>query len=69
MRRPSFIKHSGPYKVVSLANGLLEVTPAWPQFPKWTEENGGGPGLLSRLALAEDLERWLNASFKEPDVS
>lgn len=63
MRRPSLVRRSGPYRVISLSDGKLQLTPAWPQFPKWTPEDGGGPGLLSRLGLADDLERWLNAPY------
>ena len=60
MRKPTIVTKSGPYKVKSLASGVLKVEPTWPQFPVWTEEDGGGPGMGSRMALAADLERWLN---------
>lgn len=69
MRRPTIVKKSGPYKVQSCADGSLTVVPTWPQFGTYTPENGGGPGVFSRLWLAGDLARWLNAPFKEPDVS
>jgi len=62
MRRPTFIRESGPYKVVSCADGTLSVKPTWPQFQPWNEEDGGGPGLFSRMALAANLQRWLNAT-------
>ena len=64
MRRPKIVRESGPYTVKSLANGVLEVHPSWPQCSEWTED-GGGPGLISRLTLAGALEDWLNASYKE----
>ncbi len=60
MRRPKIVKDSGRYRVNSRADGSLVVRPEWPQFPPWTEEDGGGPGLISRVLLAERLERWLN---------
>ena len=62
MRRPSFIKANGPYKVYSRADGTLIVEPEWPDSPPWTD--GGGPGLLSRMGLANDLQAWLNAPYK-----
>ena len=58
-----FIAQCGPYKVSSLANGDMKVailTPDWPQFPKYNELDGGGPGVLSRLELASELETYLN---------
>lgn len=64
MRRPVFIKQSGPYTVRSQANGELTVKPTWPQFPPWNKLDGGGPGMGSRLNLADDLEKWLNAPYK-----
>ena len=64
-RRTTLALVSGPYTVKSCADGTLVVTPAWPQFPKWTEEDGGGPGWATRLTLAADLERWLNAPYRE----
>ena len=60
VRRTALIRDSGPYVVKSRAHGVLNVYPAWPQFPEYNDEDGGGPGVLSRLALADDLERWLN---------
>ncbi len=60
MRRPPSIKRAGPYKVQSCADGTLRVTPEWPRLRKWNPEDGGGPGLFSRLSLAEDLQDWLN---------
>ena len=63
MRRPSLVKHSGPYKCVSYADGRIEVTPRWPQYQVWIPETGGGPGVGSRIALAAELERWLNEPY------
>ena len=64
MRRPAMVRQSGPYKVDSVADGTMIVTPSWPQCPAWRKGEGGGPGLFSRLGLAADLERWLNAGLK-----
>jgi hypothetical protein len=59
-RRSRLIRESGPYRVESCADGTLRVEPDWPQFPKYTDEEGGGPGLFSRMNLAGDIERFLN---------
>lgn len=69
MRRPHWVKKSGPYKVSSHADGTLTVYPAWPQFQEWTEEDGGGPGLFSRTGLAHDLQNWLNAVYDVAEVA
>ena len=59
------IKEAGPYKAVSLANGQIRITPAWPEFPPYNEDDGGGPGVLSRLALAGAIEALLNGEAAE----
>ena len=71
-RRTTTMREAGPYKVVSMADGTLRVHPEWsgadwPGRPAWmrlTEperSEGGGPGILSRMRLAEELQDWLNA--------
>jgi hypothetical protein len=65
MTRPPEIKAAGPYVCHSCADGTVIVIPRWPQFPTYSELEGGGPGLSSRLALQEAFMRWLNA---EEDV-
>ncbi len=64
MRRPNLIRKSGPYRCESRADGSILITPDWSQFPKYTEEDGGGPGVISRLALAVNLEEWLNSIYE-----
>lgn len=66
LRRPSIVKESGPYRCVSYADGRIEVKPTWPQYPPYDPEHGGGPGIFGRMGLARELERWLNAPYKEP---
>lgn len=69
MRRPSWLRKSGPFKCTSFANGLIEVKPAWSQYDiEWTADGGGGPGFAGRMRLAADLERWLNAPFTGNEV-
>jgi hypothetical protein len=65
-RRTALLKLSGPYEVKSLANGELRVSPAWSQFRPYTEADGGGPGMSSRLALAADVQDFLNGTKAEP---
>lgn len=64
-RRTALLKLSGPYEVKSLANGELRVSPAWSQFRPYTEADGGGPGVLSRLALATQVQNFLNGTRHE----
>lgn len=61
------VKESGPYKVDSMALSLgeLRVRPKWQEYgDDWQTQQlngqGGGPGVFSRLALAESLEEILN---------
>lgn len=63
VRRTALIKRSGPYEVSSRVDGVIMIKPRWQQ----SEEEGGGPGLLSRIALAENIERWLNATYANAD--
>ena len=63
-RRTKFMKESGPYRVLSCADGSLRVTPEWPQDPPWSEDEGGGPGLFSRLQLAAEIEEFLNVGTR-----
>lgn len=63
-RRTALMRQSGPYQVESTIGGQLVIVPKWSQVPVWTEEDGGGPGLFSRLALAADLQAWLNAPYE-----
>ena len=63
------IPDGGPYRVKSLVDGKLTLSPHWsalPGKPGWLrqtdedEDIAGGPGIFSRLALASDVERLLN---------
>ena len=62
-RRTALMRHSGPYAVSSRVDGTLLVKPSWPRFRPFDEAAGGGPGFPSRLSLAAELERWLNAPY------
>ena len=71
-RKTKLIKDSGPYRVDSqaLSHGSLMVYPRWSQYGSdWQEiqDNGygGGPGFLSRMSLAYDIESWLNNTFEQ----
>ena len=52
-RQHHLITRSGPYRVESLANGELRVTPEYSQLD-------GVPGVLTRMELARQIERLLN---------
>ncbi len=65
VRRPRSVREAGPYKVHSCSDGTLTIEPAWPKFRPWTAEEGGGPGVYSRMVLAVDLQAWLNNEVGE----
>lgn len=48
---------------ISLANGNIIVVPTW-HGPKWTPEDGGGPGVFTRVGAARRLQRLINAHLK-----
>ena len=67
-RRTKLIKESGPYEVRSCANGELHVYPQWSNYPRWSNFEpfkGSGPGVLSRIRLAREIEEFLNVGTKE----
>lgn len=50
------------FKVESLANGNMLVTPDWIKTCEWPDEPGvGGPGLFSRLRMA----LWIETRLKK----
>lgn len=59
-RRTVMIRHCGPYDVKSHADGKLTIHPLYPQFADMCEEGCGKPGLLTRMALAKEVEDLLN---------
>ena len=64
MRRPSVVRQSGPFFCQSLANGHILIKPAWSQYERvWNLEEGGGPGIFTRMELARELQYWLNATY------
>ena len=84
MKRSEFIRKCGPYKVHSISQDMhgvrLEVFPAFPQYDKdfsdgtkWAinrlkEHKGGGPSIFTAIALAKELEAFLNQSYSEAEV-
>lgn len=51
-------------KVVSCSDGTLRVEPKWRGVKPYTRKDGGGPGLLSRLAAAHRLEVLIRKSIR-----
>ena len=60
MRRKISVSQNGPYHVESCADGTLIVYPAWTREGNWDLEQGGGPGITSRMHLAGCVEELLN---------
>ena len=69
MKKPSWVRQSGPFVCSSLSNGYILVQPSWPQYGAvWRSEEGGGPGAVGRIGLAADLQKWLNSVYTEAEV-
>ena len=69
-RGSKLMRDAGPYRVKSLADGRFMVYPEWSCYPEgasWKADaahevwEGGGPGVVSRMSLATEMERFLNA--------
>lgn len=52
-------------KVKSCADGSMNVEPKWIGIKEYTPEDGGGPGLLTRLAAAQSFERAINKMLRD----
>lgn len=48
-------------EVFSLSDGTMKIEPEWRGVRIYTPEDGGGPGLLSRLAAAKWCQSLINA--------
>lgn len=80
MKQNKSVKVSGPYKVTSHSQGsgmvYFMVYPAFPDYDyeghKWAEtrfnQEGGGPGIFTAIATAEQLELFLNSVYSEDDI-
>ena len=78
VRRTALLREGGPYRVISLVDGSLSVwatwandygKPAWRRRDQADQETAGGPGMFSRVALADHLERWLNWPYDEAQLA
>ena len=56
----ALLKELRPYKVLSLANGHLSVEPTWRPVGSGEGIGEGVGGVLSRMTLADIVERILN---------
>ena len=69
MRKPAWVRKSGPFVCSSFANGYILVKPSWAQYGAvWQREAGGGPGFSGRLGLASDLQEWRISVYSEAEV-
>lgn len=67
-RRTKLMRDAGPYRVLSCADGSLRIEPDWPGEEYFDEETGGGPGLFTRMALADHVERFLNGGRRRKEI-
>lgn len=51
-------------RVESCANGAMRIWPQWKGVKPYNDEDGGGPGLLSRIAAAELLQDMIDHALK-----
>ena len=50
----------GPFECESRADGTVLVKPSWSAWPPYSEDDGGGPGVGSRMGFAMALQNFLN---------
>ncbi len=81
--RTAGIKHAGPYHVQSYSQmGIgfvyFVVFPAFPDYndatmPDWVKSRGdargGGPGILTAMGTAQEIEDFLNVPYAPEDVA
>lgn len=65
MRRTPMQVMFDSVKVESLANGDLRVTPVWRGCRPYTPEDGGGPGMFTRMEGASRLESFINSHLRK----
>ena len=76
MKQDKFIRKCGPYAVTSVSvdhlGVRLEVFPAYPAYGDWTttryNDEGGGPGVFTSLALGHAFEAFLNQPYEAKEV-
>jgi len=51
-------------KVYSNSDGSLQVLPVYRHVQPYTEQDGGGPGLHTRMAVASRLEKVINTHLR-----
>ena len=78
-KRTALIRCSGPYDVDSYSQtgaGYIYFV-VWPAYPEegtdWPERRGngegGGPGIFTNIAVARQIEEFLNAPYSPADVT
>ena len=68
-RRTDLLRREGPFWVTSLVNGTLVVYPAWAFCGRWEVEEGGGPGIFTRMELALEVQAFLNGRSKKEELA
>ncbi len=64
-RTLAVIRDAGPYDVHSCADGTIVIRPTWPKEPPLDKYGAGGPGVLSRMSLAECIAERLNGMVRK----
>lgn len=78
MKANKFIKDCGPYEVHSISQApggvRLLICPAFPKYGQgWAmsreKGDGGGPSIFTAIALAKELEAFLNQPYTPEQVA
>ena len=62
------------YDLTSNEQLRKDIDPSWQKESKWAihrlaKGEGGGPGIFTAIALAEEFEEWLNQFYTEEEVT
>ena len=77
MKRSKSVHQCGPYRVDSISqDGCGVRMVVYPAYPKHGEDwaitrargEGGGPSIFTCIALAKELEAFLNQAYSKKDV-
>ena len=72
MKRNKTVHGHGPFVVVSCSAGGIPYIAVYPAYTSYgdgwvnsrAEQHGGGPGMFTSIALAQELEAFLNQGYE-----
>lgn len=61
------------YNITPKRQAEKDIDPSWAKEPRWAlhryKGDGGGPGIFTAIALAREIEEFLNQSYTEAEVN